>query len=160
MASLIYILYLATLILFVTSLIGVLPEIPDWLGLAAMFCAPVGVILAYANRSGGPEWLRSHYQFQIRTFWSFPIFYLLSGAVGFVIGYVIVPLVSLIIVGISGGDPHEFMAGVMSGLYLPSLIIGVLSVVLCFVWLIVRCANGLRYIARGEPHPNPASWLF
>lgn len=29
----------------------------------------VGLVLAYVNRDGAPEWLRSHYTFQIRTFW-------------------------------------------------------------------------------------------
>lgn len=38
-------------------------------GLAAGVTAIVGVIMAYVNRDDGPEWLRSHYQFQIRTFW-------------------------------------------------------------------------------------------
>ena len=25
---------------------------------------------------------------------------------------------------------------------------------------VVRCAKGLRAVSRGEPHPDPASWLF
>ena len=29
----------------------------------------VGVIMAYLNRAEAPEWMQSHYQFQIRTFW-------------------------------------------------------------------------------------------
>ena len=29
----------------------------------------VGLVLAYVNRDSAPEWLRSHYTFQIRTFW-------------------------------------------------------------------------------------------
>ena len=29
----------------------------------------VGLVLAYVNRDGAPEWLRSHYTLQIRTFW-------------------------------------------------------------------------------------------
>lgn len=39
------------------------------IGLAAGVTALVGVVMAYVNRDEGPEWLRSHYQFQIRTFW-------------------------------------------------------------------------------------------
>ena len=31
--------------------------------------AIAGVILAYVVRKDAPEWLRSHYEFQIRTFW-------------------------------------------------------------------------------------------
>jgi uncharacterized membrane protein len=29
----------------------------------------VGLVLAYVNRDGAPDWLRSHYTLQIRTFW-------------------------------------------------------------------------------------------
>jgi len=29
----------------------------------------VGVVMAYINKSDAPEWLQTHYQFQIRTFW-------------------------------------------------------------------------------------------
>lgn len=29
----------------------------------------IGVVIAYLYRRGAPDWLRTHYQFQIRTFW-------------------------------------------------------------------------------------------
>ncbi len=48
-ANLIYILYLVSLIVGITSLIG--------------------VVMAYIYRDGAPEWVQSHYRFQIRTFW-------------------------------------------------------------------------------------------
>ncbi len=48
-ANLIYILYLASLVVGITALIG--------------------VIMAYINRNDAPVWVRSHYSFQIRTFW-------------------------------------------------------------------------------------------
>jgi uncharacterized membrane protein len=48
-AQIIYILYLVSLVVGVTSI--------------------VGVIMAYVYRGEAPEWLRSHYRFQIRTFW-------------------------------------------------------------------------------------------
>ena len=48
-AKLIYILYLASLIVGITGI--------------------VGVIMAYVNRGGAPEWVATHYRFQIRTFW-------------------------------------------------------------------------------------------
>ncbi|MFI4974668.1 MAG: DUF4870 family protein [Caulobacterales bacterium] len=31
--------------------------------------AIVGVVFAYVNRETAPDWLKSHYTFQIRTFW-------------------------------------------------------------------------------------------
>jgi uncharacterized membrane protein len=38
-------------------------------GLAVGITAVIGVVMAYVNRNEAPEWLRSHYEFQIRTFW-------------------------------------------------------------------------------------------
>ena len=48
-AKIVYILYLAGLIFGITGIIG--------------------VIVAYISKNDAPEWLQSHYQFQIRTFW-------------------------------------------------------------------------------------------
>ncbi len=48
-AKLIYILYLIAIVFGLTGIIG--------------------VIVAYIYRGDGPDWLQSHYQFQIRTFW-------------------------------------------------------------------------------------------
>jgi len=59
-ANIIYILYLASIVVGITAIIG--------------------VIMAYVNRSGAPEWVQSHYRFQIRTFW----IGLLLGVVGLV----------------------------------------------------------------------------
>jgi uncharacterized membrane protein len=69
-ANLIYILYLLNLIFGVTSFIG--------------------VIMAYINKGDAPEWVQSHYRFQIRSFW----IGLLLGVVGavtaaFVVGILI-----------------------------------------------------------------------
>lgn len=46
---LVYVLLLASVVLWVTGLIG--------------------VIIAYVYRDDAPEWLQSHYRLQIRTFW-------------------------------------------------------------------------------------------
>lgn len=48
-AKIVYVLYLVGIVFGVTGI--------------------VGVVMAYVNRSDAPEWLQSHYQFQIRTFW-------------------------------------------------------------------------------------------
>ena len=48
-AKLVYILYLVSLLIGITAI--------------------VGLIIAYVNRDDAPGWLQSHYQFQIRTFW-------------------------------------------------------------------------------------------
>ena len=49
MAQIVYILYLVAIIFPITNL--------------------VGVIMAYINKGDSPEWIQTHYQFQIRTFW-------------------------------------------------------------------------------------------
>jgi uncharacterized membrane protein len=38
-------------------------------GLATGITMLIGVIMAYVNKDDAPDWLRSHYEFQIRTFW-------------------------------------------------------------------------------------------
>ena len=48
-AKIIYVLYLAGFVLGVTPLIG--------------------VVMAYIARGSAPEWLGTHYRYQIRTFW-------------------------------------------------------------------------------------------
>ncbi|NLG74719.1 MAG: hypothetical protein GX535_00625, partial [Xanthomonadaceae bacterium] len=49
MAKIIYVLYLVGLLTALTSL--------------------VGVVMAYIYRDEAPDWLKTHYTFQIRTFW-------------------------------------------------------------------------------------------
>ncbi|MGV6826682.1 MAG: DUF4870 family protein [bacterium] len=49
MAKVVYILYLIGIVVGITTL--------------------VGVIIAYVNHGEAPSWLKSHYRFQIRTFW-------------------------------------------------------------------------------------------
>ena len=48
-ANIIYILYLLSLVLGVTSI--------------------VGLVMAYVNRPDAPEWVQTHYRYQVRTFW-------------------------------------------------------------------------------------------
>jgi uncharacterized membrane protein len=48
-AFIIYILYLAAFLVGVSALIG--------------------VVMAYIHKNNAPEWVSSHYQYQIRTFW-------------------------------------------------------------------------------------------
>lgn len=102
-AKVVYILYLVELVGGITGLIG--------------------VILAYVNRRDAPEWLASHYHFQIRTFW-IGLLYLTVGIV------------------------------------LTMIVIDVVVLVFWMVWMIVRCAKGLKYLSREEAYPDPKGWLF
>ena len=105
LVNIVYILYLASLIFGMTGLIG--------------------VVIAYVNRRDAPEWLWSHYDFQIRTFWIGMLYLVIS-------------------------------------VLLTLFVIGWLLVVLWYIWLIVRCARGMKYLARGERYPSieRESWLF
>ena len=38
--------------------------------------------------------------------------------------------------------------------------VGYVLALLVVLWLIVRCAKGMKHLSRGQPHPDPASWLF
>ena len=39
------------------------------IGILVPLTAIVGLVMAYVNRGDAPDWLESHYQYQIRTFW-------------------------------------------------------------------------------------------
>ncbi len=69
-AQIVYILYLVGIVIGVTGI--------------------VGVVMAYLNREGAPDWLKTHYQFQIRTFW-IGVLYIAIGVLlsYFVIGYLV-----------------------------------------------------------------------
>jgi len=65
----------------------------------------IGAIIAYISRKDAPEWLASHYEFQIRTFWfalGFSIVALLLTPVG--IGIVLLPAIGvwLVVRGVVG----------------------------------------------------------
>ena len=53
----------------------------------AFLTAIAGVIIAYVVRADAPEWLKSHYEFQIRTFW--------GGLIGSVVGLILIPALGL-----------------------------------------------------------------
>lgn len=76
-AKLVYVLYLASLI---TG------------GVTAL----VGVVVAYVYQGEAPDWLKTHHQFQIRTFW----LGLLFGFVGLVLSLILVGWLVLIFLAV------------------------------------------------------------
>jgi uncharacterized membrane protein len=86
------------------------------LGTIIPFTPIVGVIMAYVNHSEAPEWVQTHYRFQIRTFW-IGMLYGLIGVVTCIIivgifwlGFVLVWWVVRCVKGmqaISRGAPYE-----------------------------------------------------
>jgi uncharacterized membrane protein len=76
MAKLVYVLYLASLVVGVTSL--------------------VGVVIAYVYQGDAPEGLRTHFRLQIRTFW----IGLLYGIVGALLSLAGIGIVLLVFVAV------------------------------------------------------------
>jgi uncharacterized membrane protein len=69
-ANLIYILYLASFVVGVTSVIG--------------------LVMAYVYRDAAPAWVQTHYRFQIRTFWIALLFGVIGGVTAMIgIGFLI-----------------------------------------------------------------------
>ena len=76
MVQVVYFLYLASLVLGITGLIG--------------------VIIAYINKGDAPTWAKSHFQYQIRTFW-IGILGSFIGAVTMTIGIGILIMLAVVI---------------------------------------------------------------
>ncbi|MDC9725873.1 MAG: hypothetical protein PSN44_08180 [Gammaproteobacteria bacterium] len=73
----------------------------------------IGVVMAYVNKDDAPEWLQTHYQFQIRTFW-IGLLYVFVGALlsiiiigWFIILFTIVWIVVRCIKGMKALDDQE-----------------------------------------------------
>jgi uncharacterized membrane protein len=105
--------------------------------LPTFFPVLIGLVLAYANRDTPSAMLRSHYVFQIRSFWMFFGWALIAFAM-IAIG---LPL-SILLVGI------------------PAVVLG--AAILCGLSLFfgLRCVVGLIYLAQGRPYPRPQTWLI
>jgi len=97
----------------------------------------IGLVLAYANRDTPSAMLRSHYLFQIRTFWMF-FGWAIIGLAMIGIG---IPL-SILLVGIPA---VVFGAAILFGLSL---------------FFALRCLVGLIYLAQNKPYPRPQTWLI
>ena len=107
------------------------------LGLMNGLTVFVGLVIAYANKDGAGPAMRSHYIFQIRTFWT---------AIGWwVIGLTMLfwgSILSFILVGI------------------PILALGGLIFAVGSIWFALRCILGIVYLSRGEAYPRPRTWLI
>jgi uncharacterized membrane protein len=65
-------------------------------GLAVPLTPIVGVALAYVNRDGAPDWLQTHYRFQIRTFWISLLYFVVAALLCVVlIGFLLLPAVAI-----------------------------------------------------------------
>jgi uncharacterized membrane protein len=87
----------------------------------------IGAILAYVFRDGSPDWLRSHYDAQVRVFW-WGVFWVVTGATLIAVG---TPL-SFIIIGI------------------PLFILGWVVLGLSWLWVLIRSVQGLARVNAGK----------
>jgi uncharacterized membrane protein len=96
----------------------------------------IGLIIAYVQRGTAGPVMRSHYTFQIRTFWLSIGWFLVGAAIAFWGG-----VFSIIMVG------------------LPFLWLGLSICGLVWVWFLVRSILGAVYLARNEAYPRPYAWI-
>lgn len=109
-----------------------------WISLM-MFAWPVAVAVAIVDTDKCDTWVRSHYQYMLRTLW-----------IGLVYGVLAaVPLFGLI------------------GVYLSTTVIwyfcsatGILLSLAAVTWYIVRCVKGLIHLSRNEAIRYPKTWLI
>ncbi len=101
------------------------------------------ILLTFAETDKTPEWIKSHYQFQIRTFW--------IGIVPTLATVFLVRIVPpLIIAAVGKGQASVEAAGTLSTFL---LVMPVLA------WAAARCALGFNHLFYNRPYPNPKSWL-
>ena len=96
----------------------------------------VGVIMSYVLRQNAQPWARTHYDFQIRTFW----IALVACLIGIAVALVSIPLM-LVLIG--------FALLWLDGLFFVAIMI----------WFVVRCVIGLIHAAETRPYPRPQAWI-
>ena len=107
------------------------------LGLVNGLTILVGLVVAYINLDKAGPRMRTHYDFQIRTFWIGLAIFL---SLGLLIG--ISAVLSLLLIGIPFLMLFLFLWGAVG------------------VWFAVRCIVGLVYISQDQAYPRPNTWLI
>ena len=107
------------------------------LGLVNGLTILVGLVVAYINLDKAGPRMRTHYDFQIRTFWIGLAIFL---SLGLLIG--ISAVLSLVLIGIPFLMLFLFLWGAVG------------------VWFAVRCIIGLVYVSQDQAHPRPNTWLI
>lgn len=97
--------------------------------------APIGVLLAHMQKNDAEEWVASHLQFQIRTFWLGVLGGVVFTAIWHLLGWV----------GLSAMAPWA---------------LGYLYFTACLIWLVGRCGVGITHLTNNRPVANPRSLAF
>lgn len=101
----------------------------------AVVTAPLGVLIAHLKRRSAEEWVASHLQFQIRTFW----------------------------LGVLGGVFFVATWQLLGLLGLPAMApwaLGYLYFTACLIWMVGRCGVGIHRLTSNRPIENPRSLAF
>jgi uncharacterized membrane protein len=75
-AKAVYILYLVSLVIGITGI--------------------VGLVMAYVNRADSPEWVQTHFRFQIRTFWIGLLYIVVSAALAIIVVGIVTGVLTVI----------------------------------------------------------------
>jgi uncharacterized membrane protein len=116
------------------------------LGIISFFLTPlIGLIIAYVQRGSSTPTGRSHFTFQIHTFWLSVLYAVLF--------YVAATIFLALFAGIGFLSPVAGWSGF--GLWLVSFAVIAIGQ---FVWQLVRVIKGLMYANGSRPIANPTSW--
>ncbi len=102
--------------------------------LMVLTCGLTGIIallIASFREDDAPDWLKSHYEFQRRTFW---------------LG--VVPLIGCFAVG--------FALRIQG---INNQILSLALVLVPLIYLTGRCVIGFNHLLYNRPYPNPKSWM-
>lgn len=66
------------------------------LGVVSGITAVIGVVMAYVYKDSAPDWLKTHYEWQIRSFWMVLLYGIIAGLLCLIlIGFLLLFLVGL-----------------------------------------------------------------
>lgn len=111
--------------------------------LLSIFFGPIlfaGLVIAYDQKTGASDQIKSHYRFQIRTAWMYVFF------------GVVIAFPALFVLGLAAMEvvPQSNLVLALCGF----------AVIDVLLWFLIRCVRGLILAVKGKPIPNPASWAF
>lgn len=101
----------------------------------AVITAPIGVLIAHMKKNDADEWVASHLQFQIRTFW----------------------------LGLLGGVLFAVIWQLLGWFGLPAMApwaLGYVYFTACLIWMVGRCGVGITHLTNNRPVANPRSLAF
>ena len=101
----------------------------------AVVTAPIGVLIAHMKKHDAEEWVASHLQFQIRTFWLGLLGGVLFTAIWHLLGWIGLPAVA----------PWA---------------LGYLYFTACLIWMVGRGGVGITHLTNNHPVANPRSLAF